>query len=149
MFTLDERSLKRLNNKVHPKLVAVVKRAIELSTVDFSVIEGIRTIEKQREYVKKGVSKTMKSRHLIQPDGYGHAVDLAPLIEKHLTDKEWQYSKGDLDIGKDAKIPWNSWKAFEEVSKAMKQAAKELNVRITWGGDWKSFKDGPHFQIEL
>lgn len=148
MFTLDERSFKRLD-KVHPSLVRVVKRAIELSTVDFSVIEGVRTLEKQKEYFNKGASKTMKSRHLIQSDGYGHAVDLAPLIEKHLTDKEWNYSKGDLDIAKDAKIPWNSWKAFDEVAKAMKQAAKELNINITWGGDWKSFKDGPHFQIEL
>lgn len=147
-YTLDARSLSRLNG-VHPKLVAVTKRAIALSDVDFAVIEGVRTLEKQKEYVDRGASRTMSSRHLLQEDGYSHAVDLVPLIEKGLTDKQWEYSKGDLDIGKNAKIPWGEWRAFQTVSQAMKRAAAELGVRITWGGDWKTFKDGPHFQIEL
>lgn len=121
--TLTERDLQRLKG-VHYDLVKVVKRAIEISEYDFMVVEGLRTKEKQAEYVKKGVSQTMNSRHLL-----GQAVDLAPL------------ENGSID--------WNNKKGqFDSVAKSMKQAAKELGVKITWGGDWKNFSDKPHFQIE-
>lgn len=121
-WQLSQRSLDRLKG-VNPDLVKVVKRAIELSKYDFMVVEGLRTKETQAEYVKKGVSKTMNSYHLT-----GHAVDLAPL--------------------ENGAIDWNDTKGqFGEVAKAMKQAAKELNVKIEWGGDWRSFIDKPHFQI--
>ena len=121
-WVLSQRSLDRLKG-VHPDLVKVVKRAIEISEYDFMVVEGLRTKEKQDEYVKKGVSETMNSRHLI-----GQAVDLAPL--------------------ENGAIDWNNKKGqFDAVAKAMLQAAKELNVKITWGGTWK-FVDKPHFQIE-
>lgn len=121
-FKLSQRSLDRLTG-VHPDLVKVVKGAIQISEYDFMVVEGLRTKEKQSEYVKKGLSKTMNSRHLI-----GQAVDLAPI--------------------ENGAIDWNNTKGqFDAVAKAMKQAAKELNVSLTWGGNWKMV-DKPHFQIE-
>lgn len=128
MYRLSSRSLQRLEG-VHPDLVAVVKRAIQRTPIDFTVVEGVRTVEQQKENVAKGVSQTMKSKHLAQPDGYSHAVDLVPLVG--------------------GKVPWEDWSAFAKVAEAMKMSAKELHVQITWGGDWKTLKDGPHYQIEL
>ena len=122
-WALSHRSLDRLKG-VHSDLVKVVKRAIEISEYDFMVVEGLRTKEKQAEYVKKGVSKTMNSYHLT-----GHAVDLAPLEHGAI---DWNNSKGQ----------------FDSVAKAMKQAAKELGVSVEWGGDWRQFVDKPHFQIK-
>jgi peptidoglycan L-alanyl-D-glutamate endopeptidase CwlK len=119
LYKLSQRSIDRLKG-VHPDLVSVVKLAIERSEIDFMVIEGLRTKERQKELVAAGASKTMNSRHIT-----GHAVDLAAYING---------------------IRWD-WPLYEKIAKAMKQAAYELNIRIEWGGDWKSFKDGPHFQI--
>ena len=119
MFKLSQRSIDRLKG-VHPDLASVVKLAIERSEVDFMVTEGLRTKERQKELVAAGASKTMNSRHIT-----GHAVDLAAYVNG---------------------IRWD-WPLYEKIAKAMKQAAYELNIRIEWGGDWKSFKDGPHFQI--
>jgi peptidoglycan LD-endopeptidase CwlK len=116
-YTLGTRSSQRLSG-VHPDLVAVVKRAIQITEQDFSVLEGIRNINRQRELFKAGKSTTMNSRHLT-----GHAVDLAP----------WP-------------ISWE-WEGFYPIAEAMKQAAEELEVDIVWGGDWKSFPDGPHFEL--
>ena len=118
MYKLSQRSLDRLKG-VHPDLVKVVKRAIELTEHDFSVIEGVRSVETQREYVAKGVSKTMNSRHLT-----GHAVDLYP-------------------VGRPT--PWDKCAV---VAKAMKKAADELGVPIVWGGDWRSFVDQPHYELD-
>lgn len=115
-YKLGERSLKNLEG-VHPDLVAVVKRAIEITEQDFTVIEGLRSIERQRELVASGASRTMNSRHLT-----GHAVDIAP----------WP-------------ISWD-WQRFYPIADAMKQAAEELYIDLEWGGDWK-FKDGPHWQL--
>lgn len=108
-FVLGERSLKNLQG-VHPDLVKVVKRAIKISPVDFSVIEGVRTKERQRELVKKGASKTMNSRHLT-----GHAVDIV------------------LIVG--GKISWN-FDDYYPLAKAMAQSATELGVKVRWGGAW-------------
>jgi len=121
MFKLSEKSLMRLTG-VHPDLQAVVKRAIEITPVDFLVVEGLRTKERQAYLLDAGKSRTMNSYHLT-----GHAVDIAPIV--------------------DGKVSWD-WKHFHPMVAAMKQAAKELNVKITAGADWKSFPDGPHFQIE-
>ncbi len=117
MYSLSFRSRQRLSG-VHPDLVAVVKRAIEITKQDFSVIEGIRSVERQRELLKSGASTTMNSRHIT-----GHAVDLAPYP-----------------------VSWD-WEYFYPMADAMKQAAEELDVDLEWGGDWKTFKDGPHFQL--
>ena len=116
-YSLGKRSLQNLSG-VHPDLVDVVKLAISKSDQDFTVIEGIRNINRQRELVKTGKSTTMNSRHLT-----GHAVDIAP----------WP-------------ISWD-WEYFYPIADAMKQAAEELEVDLEWGCDWKSFPDGPHYQL--
>lgn len=118
-YQLGARSLQNLSG-VNPDLVAVVKRAIQITEVDFTVIEGIRNINRQRELLKAGKSTTMNSRHLT-----GHAVDMVP----------WP-------------IDWNDLSRFEVMAEAMKSAAEELNIPIVWGGDWKSFYDGPHFELD-
>ncbi len=119
-YALSEKSLKRLDG-VKPSLVKVVKRAIQISEIDFVVIEGLRTIERQRYLLSKGATQTLKSKHLT-----GDAVDIAPIV--------------------DGKASWD-WKYYPLIEKAMKTAAHDLGVSIEWGGDWKSFKDGPHFQL--
>ena len=116
-YRLGTRSLQNLSG-VHPDLVSVVEKAIKITKVDFTVIEGVRNINRQRQLVKSGASQTMNSRHLT-----GHAVDIAP----------WP-------------ISWD-WEKFYPIADAMKDAAKELGIDLEWGGDWKSFKDGPHWQL--
>ena len=74
-FNLSKRSLERLEG-VHPKLVETVKKAIEYTEVDFGCIYGVRDLATQEKLFKSGKSQTMKSKHLIQDDGYSHAVDL-------------------------------------------------------------------------
>lgn len=125
-FILSARSLQRLEG-VHPRLVEIVKLAIQRTPVDFTVVEGLRTAERQRELVAKGASQTQNSLHLKQPDGHGHAVDLAPLVG--------------------GAIPWDRWEEFRRLADVVKSCAAELGVPVEWGGEWKSFKDGPHFQI--
>jgi len=116
-YVLGKRSLSNLEG-IHPDLVSVVKRAIEITEQDFTVIEGLRDIDRQRELFKSGASTTMNSRHLT-----GHAVDIAPYP-----------------------LSWD-WDQYYPIEDAMKQAALELEVDLEWGGDWKSFKDGPHWQL--
>lgn len=118
-YKLGTRSLQNLSG-VHPDLVAVVKLAISITEQDFTVIEGIRNINRQRELVKAGKSTTMNSRHIT-----GHAVDMVP----------WP-------------VDWNDLERFEVMADAMKQAAEELDIPIVWGGDWKSFYDAPHFELD-
>lgn len=119
-YRLGARSKKRLEG-VHPDLVRVVERAIELTEVDFTVLEGMRTVARQKKLVAKGASTTMNSRHLT-----GHAVDIGAWVG--------------------GTVRWD-WPLYYKLAEAMKQAAKELNVDLEWGGDWKSFKDGPHYQL--
>ncbi len=83
-FKLSSRSLGKLEG-VHPDMVATVKRAIELTTVDFGVTYGVRTLEEQKKLYASGRSQTMKSKHLIQGDGYSHAVDMFSFSDAHLT----------------------------------------------------------------
>lgn len=119
-YVLGARSLERLNG-VHPDLVRVVKLAISKSPLDFTVLEGLRTKERQKQLYAQGATKTMNSRHLT-----GHAVDLAPLIG--------------------GAVSWD-WPLYDKIALVMKAAAKELDVPITWGGDWRSFRDGPHWEL--
>ncbi|MDK1707834.1 M15 family metallopeptidase [Serratia marcescens] len=121
-FCFSPRSEKNLQG-VNPALIAVVRRALELSPVDFGITEGLRTIERQREMVRTGKSQTLKSRHLT-----GHAVDVVAYLG--------------------ANISWE-WKYYEQIAAAFKQAGKELWTVIEWGGDWKTLKDGPHFQLSV
>ena len=119
-FQLSDRSRQRLQG-VHADLVRVVERAIAISDLDFMVTEGLRTAAQQSKYVAAGKSQTKNSRHLT-----GHAIDLAVMIGGELT---WE------------------WKYYARLGDIMKQAAKEVGVKIEWGGDWRSLKDGPHFQL--
>ena len=120
MYKLGVRSLQRLEG-VHPDLVKVVKQAIECTIVDFTVLEGLRTIERQRKLVDSGASQTMGSRHIT-----GHAVDLGAWV--------------------DNQVDW-SWPLYSKIAAAMKSASFDLKIPIEWGGDWATFKDGPHFQL--
>jgi peptidoglycan L-alanyl-D-glutamate endopeptidase CwlK len=120
-FTLSARSEQRLTG-VHVDMQRVVRLALMKSAVDFAVTEGLRTKERQAELLAKGASKTMDSRHLT-----GHAVDLAPIIA--------------------GEIRWD-WPPFYKIAEAMKAAAAELGIAIVWGGDWRTFKDGPHFELD-
>lgn len=119
-FRLSQKSLDRLSG-VHPDLVAVVKRALEISEVDFAVLEGVRSKTRQAQLFKEKATKTMNSRHIT-----GHAVDLGAWV--------------------DGEVRWD-WPLYHQIAKAMKAAATELNIPIEWGGDWRTFKDGPHFQL--
>lgn len=152
MYLLGTKSKQRLRG-VHPDLVKVVQRAIQLTTQDFTVLEGVRSIETQREYVRKGASQTMDSRHLVGPQGYGRAVDLVP----------WEGG-----------MPRWEWPLIYPIAEAMRQAAVELEIPIRWGGAWvplntmapggakravdayvaerraqkrKAFTDGPHYEL--
>lgn len=107
---------------VHEDLKRLAHRALELSEIDFVVIEGIRKIERQRELYKIGATRTLNSRHLT-----GHAIDVAA------------WSGGE--------IRWD-WPLYKKIAAAFKAAAAELNIPIKWGGDWRTFKDGPHFELD-
>ncbi len=119
-FKFSQRSENNLK-KVNPDLVKIVRRALQLSPVDFGITEGLRTVERQRQLVAAGKSQTMNSRHIS-----GHAVDVFA----------YPTSAGSWE-----------WKYYEQIATAFKQAAKELNIPVEWGGDWKTLKDGPHFQL--
>ena len=134
MRSWSKRSLDNMKG-LHPDLILVLNRALQTSPHDFVVTEGLRTLERQKELVRIGASKTLKSRHLKQTDGYGHAFDFYAMV----------------DTNRDGKI------TFEEMSNvrlmlpiadAIKAAAKEKNVAITYGGDWRKFRDYPHFELD-
>jgi peptidoglycan L-alanyl-D-glutamate endopeptidase CwlK len=133
---LGQRSLSRLEG-VHPDLVRVVKTAALLSDLDFTVLEGLRTVERQKQLVAQGASRTMNSRHIT-----GHAVDLAPMIG--------------------GKVSWD-WPLYLKLGEVMRAASLAEKIPIRWGGTWKllsaiegpitskilsrSFPDGPHFEL--
>lgn len=100
---------------VHPDLVKVVERAISLTPQDFAVHDGLRTLEEQREYVRRGVSRTMNSKHRPQADGYSHAVDLVPFVN--------------------GKLRWE-WEPIYHIAAAVLRAATELAVPLRWGAIW-------------
>lgn len=120
MFILSKRSQNRLAG-VNPDLIRIVERAIKLSEIDFTVLEGLRSPQRQAELVQAGASKTLRSRHLT-----GHAVDLAALVG--------------------GRVVWDTEPYFK-IERAMKLAAREAGIAIEWGGDWKTFKDYVHWQL--
>ena len=127
-ITLGESSLRRLE-KVHLDLVRVVHRAAVLTDEEgfgWIITCGIRSVEEQRRLVAKGASKTMRSRHLPGTGGWSHAVDFACTI--------------------DGQVRWD-WPLYRKLAVIVKEAARIEGVPIEWGGDWRSFKDGPHFQL--
>ena len=119
-YVLGPRSLKSMDG-VNPDLVRVVKRAITLTPVDFTVLEGRRTLARQKQLVAAGASKTMNSRHLT-----GHAVDLGAYVA--------------------GSVRWD-WPLYHRIAEAVKEAARIERIPIEWGGDWRTFKDGPHWQL--
>jgi peptidoglycan L-alanyl-D-glutamate endopeptidase CwlK len=119
-YRLSSRSLELLKG-VHPDLIKVVKKAITITEVDFRVLEGVRTLDRQKMLLVAGATTTLKSRHLT-----GHAVDLGALVG--------------------GKIRWD-WPLYHKIADAMKLAAKELSIPIEAGADWTKFPDGPHFQL--
>ena len=152
-FKLSGRSLNKLEG-VHPVLVDTVKRAIEVSSVDFGVIYGVRSLAEQKKLYEAKRSQTMKSKHLVQEDGYSHAVDL---MAYDGSDPSW-----DIVM-------------YDDIADAMKEAAIETGAKICWGAAWhindisewsgtmeqamnayvdlrrssgrRPFIDGPHFQL--
>lgn len=128
MFMFGAKSLANLVG-VHPDLVRVIQRALRISDMDFSVQEGLRTLEQQTLYVQHGTSKTMDSKHLKQPDGFGHAVDLVPFMGGQ---PRWE------------------WPVIYPVADAMHQAAIAETVRLRWGGVWdRVLNDLPGGAAEL
>ncbi len=145
---LGKHSLAELNG-VHPDLVKVVKKAIEITAQDFTVHDGIRTLAEQRMLLKCGASKTLNSRHIT-----GHAVDLVPYIN--------------------GKLRWE-WGPIYKIAESMRGAARHHGIPIVWGGCWdinfteserppeelvehyiqqcrkvrgkKAFVDGPHYEL--
>ena len=152
-FKLSGRSLDKLEG-VHPTMVDTVKRAIELSKVDFGVIYGVRSLAEQKRLYEAKRSQTMKSKHLVQEDGYSHAVDL---MAYDGSDPSW-----DIVM-------------YDDIADAMKEASIETGAKICWGAAWhindisewsgtmeqamnayvdlrrssgrRPFIDGPHFQL--
>jgi len=122
-ITLGQRSLSRLEG-VHPDLVRVVKKAAAMSPLDFTVLEGLRTLDRQKQLIAAGASSLkdpMRSRHVT-----GHAVDIAPMIG--------------------GTVRWD-WPLYHQLAAVVKDAAKAENAPIQWGGDWRTFKDGPHWEL--
>lgn len=150
MAKFSNKSKEKLKG-VHPDLVKVLELAITYTKQDFSITEGVRTKEQQVIYVRTGKSQTMNSKHLVQKDGYGHAIDVVPYPVS------WELEK------------------FYPIADAISKAAKELKVTVRWGGAWinlnssnlsakqlldnyvkarkkagnKVFIDAPHFEIVL
>lgn len=128
MYKFSKKSLERLNNpKLHPLIKKLMVEAIKTSPIDFSIIETIRTVEAQKINVSKGVSKTMKSRHIpsVNKSGLCEAVDIAPYP-----------------------IDWKNIEKFIDLSKHIKKIAASLGIKIQYGGDWKTFKDYPHYELK-
>lgn len=128
MYSFSKKSKEKLDNKlVHPKIRQLMYEAIKYCPIDFIVIETVRTFEQQEIYVAKGVSKTLKSKHL--PDtnksGLCEAVDIAPYP-----------------------IDWKNIERFNMVAAHIKRVAYLLDIPIQWGGDWKTFKDYPHYELK-
>tara|TARA_R100001086_G_scaffold210399_2_gene126279 strand:+ start:1082 stop:1552 length:471 start_codon:yes stop_codon:yes gene_type:complete len=152
-FSLSARSLDRLRG-VNPRLQAVVRRAITITKIDFGVIEGVRTLERQQELFDSKASQTMKSKHLADEDGYGNAVDLMAYVN----------GRGCWELT-----------VYDDIADAMKEAAQEAEVSVRWGCAWhinnicdwdstmeaamnayidfkrisgkRPFLDGPHFEL--
>lgn len=128
MFKFSNKSLDKLNNvKMHPRLRTLMLEAIKTSPIDFTVIETVRTLEQQRKNLAKGVSKTLKSRHIPSSNKSSlcEAVDIAPYP-----------------------INWKDINSFKKLAEHIKKTADMLKISIEWGGDWKTFKDYPHYQLK-
>ncbi len=138
MYILGAGSKKNLEG-VHPKLREIIEKSITNSPIDFTVISGVRTQQEQAELYAQGRTKTgnivtnadgyiKKSNHQPKDDGLGYAVDLYPYVN-------WKVQFNDID-------------SLTKIAKHIKQQALVLGYSIEWGGDWKSIKDYPHFELK-
>lgn len=118
---MNIRSLQRLD-KAHPDLKKLLTEAAKKCPVDIEISEVIRTKTRQAELLKAGASQTMRSRHLT-----GHAADIY------------------CTVG--GKVRWD-WPLYSKAAEHIKQVAQKLGIAIVWGGDWKSLRDGPHFELD-
>lgn len=118
-MNLNQRSIDKMQG-IKLDLIRVIEKASDKTS--FIVTEGLRSVERQKMLVQAGKSKTMNSYHIT-----GDAVDLAVMV--------------------DGKISWD-FKEYKKLADVIKEVAKDEGVEIEWGGDWKSFKDGPHFQLK-
>ncbi len=132
MYRFGKGSLKRLEG-VHPDLVRVAHHAIGITTVDFCVLEGVRAFYRQKLLFKAGASQTLNSRHIpatprATPEmgPVSHAIDLGAWV--------------------DGMVRWD-WPLYYLIADAMSTAAKEERITLTWGGDWSTLKDGPHYEL--
>ncbi len=144
MKQFDARSQSRLVG-VHDDLVEVANTALQLCPVPFIITEGLRTLERQKQLLAAGASKTLKSRHLT-----GHAIDVAAYIDLD----------GDNMKDPNEAVRWD-WPLYFKIAEAFRQAAEEVEVPVEWGGHWRllnnngqvkegdlaKFADGPHFQL--
>lgn len=119
-YKFSLRSEKNLQG-VNSDLIRLVRQALMLSEIDFGITEGLRAIEKQKQLVKEGKSRTMNSRHLS-----GHAVDIIAYPEGEVS---WEFND------------------YKQIANAFKEASIQLKIPLEWGGDWPDFRDGPHFQL--
>jgi peptidoglycan L-alanyl-D-glutamate endopeptidase CwlK len=133
-MVLSARDLKRLEG-VHPDLVRLIKHAAGITEVPFMVLEGVRSPARHAALLKAGASMTKNSRHLT-----GHAVDLGGMVP--FVDEDGDGADDDGIHG----LRWD-WPLYHKLGATLKAAAQEINLPIEWGGDWKVFKDGPHFQL--
>lgn len=131
-FVLSKRSKEKMQG-LHPDLYAVIIHAIGITPVDFGITQGVRTKEEQEALYAQGRTKpgkivtwTMNSKHLKQPDGYGHAFDVGAFLNGKLTWEE---------------------KYYDDIADVILKAAKDVGVNIKWGGTWKT-PDRPHFELE-
>lgn len=125
-FRFGSRSLARLAT-VHPDLRRVMERAIRETTIDFTILEGVRSIARQRALLEAGATGTMRSRHLAsEADHLARAVDIAPYVA--------------------GQVRWD-WPLYRKLALVIKAAASAEGVPVEWGGDWRTFKDGPHWQL--
>ena len=138
-FKFGTRSLKSLKG-IHPDLSKVLTKAIETSPIDFTITDGLRTTAQQKALYAKGRTTSgsivtnadgvkNKSNHQAKSDGYGYAVDLYP------------YYNGSVQVNDDKTL-------INKIAPHIKKVAKEMGINIEWGGDWKSFKDYPHFELK-
>jgi peptidoglycan L-alanyl-D-glutamate endopeptidase CwlK len=129
-FKLSRKSEIKMTGDViplHPDLAKIVRRAIELTPIDFGVGECGRMLSRQEQLFAEGKSTTMRSKHLKQVDGYSHAVDLYVYVNGQVS---WEH------------------KDFRPVVQAMFTAAIEHGVQLRAGCLWRSFQDSPHFELQ-
>ena len=120
-FKLSERSLGKMEG-LHEDLIKVIHEAIKVTPHDFGITEGLRSVSRQKEMVRKGLSKTMASRHLT-----GKAFDICIYIN--------------------GKVTWEN-KYYEEVAQRVLAVSSRLMIPLTWGGSWKDFRDDVHFELD-